>query len=111
MSRTLIHGAAVITMDDQQPDCSAADLLIEGDRIGAIEPAGKISHELHDVDDVVDGRKCIDIPGLSNAHKHTWQTALRGVASNWTLPEYFRKMHAGLATVFRPEDLHIATLV
>lgn len=42
---------------------------------------------------------------------HTWQTALRGVAANWTLPEYFKKMHAGLATVFEPEDLHIATLV
>ncbi|MET0707492.1 MAG: amidohydrolase family protein, partial [Tardiphaga sp.] len=38
-------------------------------------------------------------------------TALRGVAADWTLPEYFRKMHAGLATVFEPEDLHIATLV
>jgi cytosine/adenosine deaminase-related metal-dependent hydrolase len=42
---------------------------------------------------------------------HTWQTALRGLASNWTLPEYFRHMHAGLATVFAPEDLHIATLM
>ena len=42
---------------------------------------------------------------------HTWQTALRGLAANWTLPEYFRKMHAGLATVFTPDDLHIATFV
>ncbi|MEY4443095.1 MAG: hypothetical protein RL442_2095, partial [Pseudomonadota bacterium] len=49
--------------------------------------------------------------GLINAHLHTWQTALRGVAANWTLLEYFQKMHAGLATVFAPEDLHIATLV
>jgi cytosine/adenosine deaminase-related metal-dependent hydrolase len=42
---------------------------------------------------------------------HTWQTALRGLAANWTLLEYFQKMHAGLATVFEPQDLHIATLV
>jgi cytosine/adenosine deaminase-related metal-dependent hydrolase len=42
---------------------------------------------------------------------HTWQTALRGFASNWTLLEYFRRMHAGLATLFRPDDIHIATLV
>lgn len=33
------------------------------------------------------------------------------MAANWTLLEYFQKMHAGLATVFAPEDLHIATLV
>src|SRR5690242_6888276 len=42
---------------------------------------------------------------------HTWQTALRGFAANWTLPQYFRRMHAGLATLFRPEDIYIATLM
>ena len=42
---------------------------------------------------------------------HTWQTALRGLAANWTLLEYFKNMHAGLATVFEPQDLYIATLV
>jgi cytosine/adenosine deaminase-related metal-dependent hydrolase len=36
---------------------------------------------------------------------------LRGYAANWTLPEYFRRMHAGLATVFTPDDIHIATLM
>ena len=50
------------------------------------------------------------LPGLINAHMHTWQTALRSVAANWTLLEYFRHVHAGLATVFTPEDIHIATL-
>ena len=42
---------------------------------------------------------------------HTWQTALRSVASNWTFPEYSRWVHAGLATHFRPKDIHITTLV
>jgi len=50
------------------------------------------------------------LPGLINAHMHTWQTALRSVAANWTLLEYFRHVHAGLATVFVPEDIRIATL-
>jgi cytosine/adenosine deaminase-related metal-dependent hydrolase len=59
----------------------------------------------------VDATGCIVIPGLVNAHMHTWQTALRGLAANWTLLEYFQKMHAGLATVFEPDDLYIATLV
>ena len=81
---------------------------IEDDRIAAIGPSGTTPR----MDaEMVDGRGKIVIPGLVNAHMHTWQTALRGVASNWTLLEYFKKMHAGLATVFRPEDLHIATLV
>ena len=50
------------------------------------------------------------IPGLVNAHMHTWQTGLRAISSNWTLLEYFRWVHAGLATRFLPEDIRIATL-
>ncbi|HKN31185.1 MAG TPA: amidohydrolase family protein [Roseiarcus sp.] len=61
--------------------------------------------------ELVDGRRFIVMPGLINAHMHTWQTALRSVASNWTFPEYARWVHAGLATHFRPRDIFIATLV
>lgn len=103
--RTLIRGATVITMD-AQGDLPRGDVLVTGDTITEIAPT------LH-VDDanVVNASGCIVIPGLVNAHMHTWQTALRGLAANWTLLEYFQKMHAGLATVFEPDDLYIATLV
>lgn len=103
--RTLIRGATIITMD-AQGDLPRGDLLVTGDRITEIAPSLKV-----DEAQVVEAEGCILIPGLINAHMHTWQTALRGLAANWTLLEYFRKMHAGLATVFEPEDLHIATLV
>jgi cytosine/adenosine deaminase-related metal-dependent hydrolase len=103
--RTLIRGATVITMD-AQGDLPCGDVLVTGDRITAIAPS------LHADDaQLVDATGCILIPGLVNAHMHTWQTALRGLAANWTLLEYFQKMHAGLATVFEPQDLYIATLV
>ena len=105
MTRTLIRGATIITMD-AQGDLPVGDVLVTDDVITAIA-------QVIDADDaeVVDASGCIVIPGLINAHMHTWQTALRGLAANWTLLEYFQKMHAGLATVFEPEDLHIATLV
>ncbi|MDB5860730.1 MAG: cytosine deaminase [Ramlibacter sp.] len=101
--QTLIRGATVVTMD-RQGDLPVADVLVRGGTIEAIAPSLKV-----DDAEVVDASGCIVIPGLVNAHMHTWQTALRGVASNWTLLEYFQKMHAGLATVFTPQDLHIAT--
>ena len=104
-SRTLIRGASVVTMASGG-DLPKGDILVSGDRIVEIAPS------LHADDcDVVDASGCIAVPGFVNAHMHTWQTALRGVAANWTLLEYFAKMHAGLATVFEPEDLQIATLV
>lgn len=105
MTRILIRNATIVTMDAAGV-LQKADLLVIDDRIAEIAPA------IHADDaEVIDARGCIVIPGLINAHMHTWQTALRGVAADWTLPEYFKKMHAGLATVFEPEDLHIATLV
>ena len=103
--RTLIRGATVITMD-AQGDLPSGDVLVTNDVITEIAPR-------LDVEDaqVIDAAGSIMIPGLVNAHMHTWQTALRGVAANWSLLEYFQKMHAGLAALFTPEDLHIATLV
>ena len=105
LTRTLIRGATIITMD-AQGDLPVGDILLTDDTITAIAPR-------LDVDDaqLIDASGCILIPGLVNAHMHTWQTALRGLASNWTLLEYFQKMHAGLATVFEPQDLYIASLL
>jgi cytosine/adenosine deaminase-related metal-dependent hydrolase len=112
MTRTLIRGATLITMD-AMGDVPVGDLLVEGTRIAHIAhiaPQGAPGIEVGDAK-VVDGTGYIVIPGLINAHMHTWQTALRGLAANWTLLEYFQKMHAGLATVFTPDDLRIATEV
>jgi cytosine/adenosine deaminase-related metal-dependent hydrolase len=103
MTRVLIRGATVLTMD-AQGDLPCADILVTDDRITEIAPSLRV-----DDAEVIDATGNIVIPGLVNAHMHTWQTALRGVAANWTLLEYFRNMHAGLATVFEPQDLHIAT--
>ncbi len=103
--RTLIKGATIITMD-AQGDLPQGDILVTGDTLTEIAPCIQA-----DDAQVVDAAGYIVIPGLINAHMHTWQTALRGLAANWTLLEYFQKMHAGLATVFEPQDLYIATLV
>ncbi|MBR0710937.1 amidohydrolase family protein [Bradyrhizobium liaoningense] len=107
MRRTLIRSATVISMDDAIGDLGTGDVLVEGSRIASVRPSIDVAADT----EIIDGEGRIVIPGLINAHMHTWQTGLRGFAANWTLLEYFRRMHAGLATVFRPEDIHIATLV
>ena len=104
--RTILKRAVIVSMDERIGDLASADILVEGDRITAVGP------EL-----AADGAEPVDmsgrilIPGFVNAHMHTWQTGLRALAANWTLPEYLRHMHAGLATRFVPADIHIATLV
>ncbi|MFZ9506668.1 MAG: amidohydrolase family protein [Burkholderiaceae bacterium] len=106
MKQTLIKGGLVVTMDATLGDLAQGDVLVEGDRIVSVgrslaAPGAQ----------VVNAGGMIVAPGLVNAHMHTWQTGLRGVAANWTILEYFKKMHAGLATLFSPEDIRIANLV
>lgn len=101
----LIRNAHIVSMDEKI-GVTSGDILISGDRIERIAaridaPAGAR---------VIDASGMIAIPGLINAHIHTWQTGLRGIAADWTISEYLRAMHAGLATFFRPEDIHIANL-
>ena len=103
--QTLIRGATIITMD-ALGDLPQGDILVTGDTLTEIAPAIRADNA-----QAIDGAGFIVIPGLVNAHMHTWQTALRGLAANWTLLQYFQKMHAGLATVFEPRDLYIATVV
>ncbi len=105
-SRTLIRGATILSMDPALGDLATGDILIEGERIIAIAPALAV-----DDAQLVDARGRICVPGFINAHMHTWQTNLRGVAANWTLLEYFKWVHAGLATRFTPEDINISTLM
>jgi cytosine/adenosine deaminase-related metal-dependent hydrolase len=106
MTATLIRDAVVLTMRGGSQDVIRGDILVRNQVIEAV--GGTLTAE--DGAEVVDGRRFIVTPGLVNAHMHTWQTALRSVASNWTFPEYSRWVHAGLATHFQPKDIHIATL-
>jgi cytosine/adenosine deaminase-related metal-dependent hydrolase len=100
----LLKSGIVVTQDPALGVLPRGDVLIEGDRIAAVAPSIDAAAE------TVDCAGHFVLPGLINAHMHTWQTSLRAVAANWTLLEYFRHVHAGLATVFLPEDIHIATL-
>ena len=106
MAATLFRGGIVVSMDEGVGDLDRGDVLVEDGLIAKIAPSIAAPHA-----EIVDATGCIVLPGLINAHQHTWQTALRGVASNWTILEYFHHVHAGLATKFTPEDIYIATLV
>jgi cytosine/adenosine deaminase-related metal-dependent hydrolase len=104
MARLLLKSGIVVTQDAKLGVLPTGDVLVENGRIAAVAPSLEADAE------TIDCAGHFVLPGLINAHMHTWQTALRSVAANWTLLEYFRHVHAGLATVFVPDDIHIATL-
>ena len=105
MSRILIKNGTIVSMDRQTADLHG-DLLVENERIAAISPTIEASDA-----EIIDASTMIVIPGLINSHIHTWETGLRGIAGDWTMPQYVQAMHRGLATHFRPDDINIANLM
>jgi 5-methylthioadenosine/S-adenosylhomocysteine deaminase len=53
----------------------------------------------------------IIMPGLVDTHRHTWQSIVRNIASDWTLDQYLVGLHVGLSRYFRPEDTYIGNLL
>lgn len=75
--KTLVRGARVLTMDDQDRDHTLADILVDGHRIVGIGP------DLADTDEaagaeVIDASGLLAIPGLINAHLHSPASLQRG---------------------------------
>jgi cytosine/adenosine deaminase-related metal-dependent hydrolase len=106
MRRILIKAGTIVTMDSNVADLRRGDVLIEDGRIRDVAP----SIDAADAE-IVDASARIVMPGFVNAHIHTWQTALRGIAANWTIPEYLHNMHAELAPAFTPADIFVSNLV
>ena len=101
----VFRGGCVLTLSDVRPEPLIADLWI---RDGKIEAIGTIP-DLQDAEQV-DASGRILMPGLVNAHQHCWQTAMRGVAGNSSLPSYLQTVHRKLAPKMTPEDMRISGL-
>ncbi|MBT4905900.1 MAG: amidohydrolase family protein [Rhodospirillaceae bacterium] len=106
MTKTLIKGGTIISMDRKTGDFAKGDILVNGSEIEKIgksirSPGAK----------VIDATGMIVMPGFVNAHLHTWQTGIRGVAGNWSIPEYLHQMHATIAPRYTAKDTYLGNLV
>lgn len=97
--RTLIKGAAILTMRSKEP--FIGDILIEGDRIADIQPS--ISTQ---ADTVINGEGMAAMPGLINAHQHTPMSLLRAFSDDLKLMEWLDKKMLPAEAQMTPEDIY-----
>ena len=107
MSRVLLKGGQVVTVDARDTLHPAADILVEQGRIAAIAPTIAAPADA----EVIDLSGHIVLPGFIDTHRHSWQTGIRGVAADWSLLDYVRGIRMGYARAYRPEDVYISILV
>lgn len=104
----LLRRGHVMTLDRSIGDIEGGDVLLADDRIAAIGrdlpcPEGT---------EVIDASGTIVMPGLVNAHIHTWQLGLRGIGSDWVSSrDYYTNIHSGMAKLYGPEDNRVANLL
>ena len=106
MARTVLKNATIVTVDRTLGVLKNCDLLIDGDYISAI----RLEIDAEDAH-VIDATDMIVMPGLINAHIHSWETVLRGIGSDWSNHEYFEVVLGMLASHFTPDDIYNSTLV
>jgi cytosine/adenosine deaminase-related metal-dependent hydrolase len=90
MSRTVIEGCAIATVDADGTEHADGHLVIEGDRLVAVGPG-----PAPETDGArrIDGRGRLATPGLVNCHHHLYQSATRGLAQQATLFEWLVELY------------------
>lgn len=104
-ARTLLRGGHIVSMDPKIGEL-VGDVLIERGRIVAI---GRDLDVAIGSADVVDASRHIVMPGFIDSHRHLFQALLRGLASDWSLFQYFVSMFGMLAPNMTPDDMYLGT--
>jgi cytosine/adenosine deaminase-related metal-dependent hydrolase len=99
----------VVSMDPALGDLPRGDVLIEDGRIAAV--AGTVDAADAADAEVVDASGKVVLPGFVDTHRHTWQTAFRGIGADWTFDQYRAAMHGTLRPHYRPEDVYVGNLL
>lgn len=99
----LLRGGSILTGDG---DLRIADVLIQDGRIASI---GDLSAVLGAQSIDATGR--LVLPGLVDTHRHSWQSALRGVGTGWDLNAYFGTMFFAIAPHYTADDVYVGTLL
>ncbi len=74
----LIDNLTVVTMDQQRRILADAAIVIDQDRIVAVESAGELREQYPDAERI-DAAGMVAIPGLIDTHAHADQSLLRGL--------------------------------
>ncbi len=78
MTTTLFRDCFVVRDARSEFDFAPQDILVDGDRISAIEPAGTIDG----ADGIVDAKGMLAAAGMINGHFHSWDHYIKGRIEN-----------------------------
>ena len=91
MTRTIIEGCAIATVDGERTEHADGHIVIRHGFIDAVGPGPAPPPEADEVR--IDGRGRLATPGLVNCHHHLYQWATRGLSQESTLFEWLQELY------------------
>ncbi|WP_345420203.1 amidohydrolase family protein [Pseudonocardia xishanensis] len=105
MTRTLVRGGHVLTMDPALGDLPTGDVLVEDGTIVAVAPSLEVTDA-----EVIDASGHLVLPGLVDTHRHTWQSLVRGICGDWTLGDYYFGIRLAISPAYTADDVRLGAL-
>ena len=113
MSHLLITNAQLLHIsegsDPKVTVTPAQDILIQGQRIEALQPTG--SADPSHFDQVIDANNRLVMPGLINCHAHVPMVLWRGLAEDVSVTRWFNDYIWPLENNLQPEDVYWGALL
>ncbi|HXG92003.1 MAG TPA: 5'-deoxyadenosine deaminase [Blastocatellia bacterium] len=100
----LIKGATIVTLDGGNRILNG-DALVERGRIASLDPLSS-SRADQSVDEVIDARGRVLLPGFVQTHVHLCQTLFRGAADDLALIDWLRKRVWPMEAAHTKESLY-----
>ena len=108
MTTLLVKGGLALTQDARRREMRA-DILVEDGVVTRIAECGSIADQT--ASRTIDASNCAVLPGFIDTHRHTWQTALRGMAAGDSLLGYQHKIQGRFGAEFTPDDVYAGNLL
>src|SRR6266852_21031 len=107
MTRTVLRGACALRSSGFDFERRQLDVLIEGERITAIEPANTI----RDAGVVIDLSRHLLVPGFINGHMHSHEHFQRGRTENLPLELWQHYVRPPVPVTLTPRQVYLRTAI
>jgi cytosine/adenosine deaminase-related metal-dependent hydrolase len=106
----LIKNATVVSVDPSIGNVSNCDVLIANGFIQAVgpdlpTPPGSVSESSNTV--IIDATDAIVCPGFVDTHRHTWQSQLRTLCTDFVLSDYLLTLRHVYGSCYSAHDAYL----
>jgi len=104
---TALVNVTLLTLDSARRIIPEGALIFQDERIEAVGPAAELAGRIAQARQTLDGHGMLAMPGFVNAHTHSFQSLLRGLADGLDLIGFLREVVYPITPVMTPEDVRL----